>query len=102
MTKPRRKQRLMSTAETLRRSEEEFYGYNRDELRPRIKDECKSTPYLSSAEAEFKDIRLATRIHEWYRGGTNKYTLEQSAQILDQRSTPNPRVLRTGTKNMYY
>ena len=59
MTKPRRKQRLMSTAETLRRSEEEFYGYNRDELRPRIED---------SAEAEFKDIRLATRIHEWYRG----------------------------------
>ena len=55
MTEPRRNQRLMSTAETLRRSEEEFYGYNRDEPQPRIEDECKSTSYLSSAEAEFKD-----------------------------------------------
>ena len=67
MTKPRRKQRLISTAETLRLSEEKVYGYNRDEPRPRIEDECKSIPYFSSAEAEFKGIRLATRIHEWYR-----------------------------------
>ena len=66
-TKPSWKQRAMNTAETLRRSEEEFYGYNRDEPRPRFEDECKTTSHLSSAEAEFEGIRLATRIHEWYR-----------------------------------
>ena len=31
------------------------------------KFECKTTPHLSSAEAEFEGIRLATRINEWYR-----------------------------------
>ena len=68
-TKQRRKHRLMSKkAETLlRRSVEEFYGYYQDKPRARFEDKCKSTSHLSSAEAEFEGIRLATKIHEWYR-----------------------------------
>jgi hypothetical protein len=57
----------MITSETLRRSVQVFYGYNRDEPRPQFEDKCKSTPHLSSADAEFEGIRFATRIHEWYR-----------------------------------
>ena len=51
----------------MRSREEEYYGYNQEEPRPRFEDECKSTPYLSSYETEFESIKLATRIHEWYR-----------------------------------
>ena len=51
----------------MRRRGEEYYGYNKEQPRPRFEDECKSTPYLSSHGAEFESIRLATRIHEWYR-----------------------------------
>jgi hypothetical protein len=58
---PRRKQRtIINTAETMRRREREFYGYNQDEKRPRFEEVCKSNSYL----AEFESIRLATRIHE--------------------------------------
>jgi hypothetical protein len=39
-----------------------FYGFYRDEPRPRFEDECKSTPHLSSVDADFEGIRLATRI----------------------------------------
>ncbi len=66
-TKSRLTKRPTNTAETMRRREEEYYGYNQEEPRPRFEDECKSTPYLSSYGTEFESIELATRIHEWYR-----------------------------------
>ena len=40
---------------------------SKDELRPRFENEYKSTPHLNPRGAEFESIRLATRIHEWYR-----------------------------------
>ena len=46
--------------------EEERYGHNRGEPRPRFEGEHKSTPHLNPRGAEFESIRLATRIEEWY------------------------------------
>ena len=45
----------------------EYCGYDQEEPRPRFEDECKWTPYLSSYGTEFESIKLATKIHEWYR-----------------------------------
>ena len=49
-----------------------------------IEDECKSTPHLSSAEAEFKGRRLATRIHEWYRARVQE---KEFIKLPAQKST---------------
>jgi hypothetical protein len=63
-TQPRRTQQPTSTAETMRRREEDYYGYNQQEQsRPRSETNIS----LSSRGAEFESIRLAIRMHEWYR-----------------------------------
>ena len=67
----------------MRCREEEYYGYNQEEPRSR-ENECKSTPYLSSYGTEFESIRLATRIHEWYR---NRVPEEEFMKLPKQKGT---------------
>ena len=66
-TQPCRTQRSANTAETMHRSEEDYYRYNQEESRPRFENEYKSTSHLNPRGAEFESIRLAIRINEWYR-----------------------------------
>jgi hypothetical protein len=47
--------------------EEEYHGYSQEEPRPKSENEHKSTPHLNPRGTEFKSIKLATRIEEWYR-----------------------------------
>ena len=65
-----------------RREEEEYYRYNQE--RPRFENEYNSTPHLSSRGAEFESIRLATRIHEWYR---DRVPVEESTELPAQKGT---------------
>ena len=83
-TQPHRKQRLMSTAEILNRGGGVFYGFYRDEPRPRFEDEYKSTPHLSSVDADFEGIRLATRIGIHEVTSSEGYLTDQQSRSFKQ------------------
>ena len=65
----RRIQRLADTVEIRCHREEEYCGYGQVKPRQRFEIELKSTPHLNPRGPEFKSIRLATRIQEWYQKG---------------------------------
>ena len=83
-TQPLWAQRPANTAETMHHREEDYYGYNQEEPRPRFENEHKSTPHLNSRGAEFESIRLATRIHEWYR---DRVPDEELTELPAQKGT---------------